>query len=366
MTLWLVFTLMTAGAASAVLLPLRHVSAATGGSEKSIYRDQLAEVARDVKSGALDRFDAETTRVEIARRLLAAADDERDPPINVSLKSRRSVGLVTVVTLPLLSAAFYLPLGSPELPDLPLAARTGVPSAGQSLDSLVAQMEAHLEKNPVDGKGWTLLAPVLTRLGRYNDAVRAYRNSISYSGDSAQRRADLGEALIGGAGGVVTAEGKAEFEQASALNPSEAKAQYFLGLAAEQDGRMADAAAIWLAILANEKLEPSRRAWVRAALARAGGPTALALLDREKAPRKEIGQAERGIVIHNMVERLATRLNQDGGDVDGWLRLIRAYVVLGEREKARSALSSARQAVANDRERVGRLSAGLTELGVDD
>jgi cytochrome c-type biogenesis protein CcmH len=227
-------------------------------------------------------------------------------------------------------------------------------------------VEAHLEKNPVDGKGWTLLAPVLTRLGRYDDAVRAYRNSISYTGDSAERRADLGEALIGGAGGVVTAEAKAEFEQALALNPSEAKAQYFLGVAAEQDGRMADAAAIWLAILANEKLDPSRRALVRTALARAGGPTALALFDREKASRKEIGQAERGIVIHNMVERLATRLKQDGGDVDGWLRLIRAYVVLGEREKARSALSSARQAVANDRERVGRLSAGLTELGVDD
>ena len=69
----------------------------------------------------------------------------------------------------------------------------------------MAQVEPHLEKNPTDGRGWNVLAPVLARLGRYDDAVRAYRNSITYSGDSAERRADLGEALAGAAGGVVTA-----------------------------------------------------------------------------------------------------------------------------------------------------------------
>jgi len=81
-----------------------------------------------------------------------------------------------------------------------------------------------------------VLAPVLARLGRYDDAVRAYRNAIAYAGDSAERRSDLGEALAGAAGGVVTAEAKAEFERAVAQNAEEPKANYFLGLAAEQDG----------------------------------------------------------------------------------------------------------------------------------
>ena len=92
---------------------------------------------------------------------------------------------------------------------------------------MVAQVEAHLEKNPTDGRGWTVLAPVLARLGRYDDAVRAYRNSITYTGDSAERRADLGEALAVAAGGVVTAEAKAEFERAVAQNADEPKAQLF-------------------------------------------------------------------------------------------------------------------------------------------
>ena len=94
----------------------------------------------------------------------------------------------------------------------------------------MAQVEAHLEKNPTDGRGWNVLAPVLARLGRYDDAVRAYRNSITYNGDSAERRADLGEAMAAAAGGVVTSEAKAEFERAVALNADEVKASYFLGL----------------------------------------------------------------------------------------------------------------------------------------
>ena len=101
----------------------------------------------------------------------------------------------------------------------------------------MAQVEAHLEKNPADGRGWNVLAPVLARLGRYDEAVRAYRNSITYNGERSERRADLGEALAAAAGGVVTAEAKAEFERAVALNADEVKASYFLGLAAEQDGR---------------------------------------------------------------------------------------------------------------------------------
>ena len=85
------------------------------------------------------------------------------------------------------------------------------------------------------------------------------------------RRADLGEAMAGAAGGVVTAEAKAEFERALALDADEAKASYFLGLAAEQDGRDAEAAAIWRAMLAKAPADAPWRPLVQAALARVGG-----------------------------------------------------------------------------------------------
>ena len=149
--------------------------------------------------------------------------------------------------------------------------RAQAPAASQPLDNLVAQVEAHLEKNPTDGRGWNVLAPVLARLGRFDDAVRAYRNSITYNGDSAARRADLGEAIAAAAGGVVTAEAKTEFERAVALNADEVKASYFLGLAAEQDGRHAEAASIWRAMLAKAPADAPWRPLVQAALARVGG-----------------------------------------------------------------------------------------------
>ena len=281
--------------------------------------------------------------------------------------SRLSAHLVALffAFVPLVAVALYLPLGSPQLRDFPLAERSRAADASQPLDNLVAQVEQHLEKNPTDGRGWNVLAPVLVRLGRYDEAVRAYRNSITYNGDSSDRRADLGEALAGAAGGVVTAEAKAEFERAVALNADEMKASYFLGLAAEQDGRRNDAGAIWRGMLEKAPPDAPWRPLVQAALARVGGVAAPALPDDAVAAAKDMTDADRGAMIRGMVERLAVRLRQNGDDVDGWLRLVRAYMVMGDRDKAKGALTEARQAVANDAERLRQLNEGLKNLGLD-
>ena len=366
MTLWFVFALMTAAAIFAVLWPLgRGGAPRDDASEATVYKDQLVEIDRDLAAGLIGASEAEAARVEISRRLLAAADQQREPPTASSPRLRRSAALIALVGLPILSVAFYLPLGSPQLADFPLAARTHAPDATQPLDNLVAQVEAHLEKNPTDGRGWNVLAPVLVRLGRYDDAVRAYHNSITYNGDSAERRADLGEAMAGAAGGVVTSEAKAEFERAVALDADEVKARYFLGLAAEQDGRGADAASIWNAMLAKAPPDAPWRPLIQAALVRVGGVAAPALPDGAMAAAKDMSEADRGAMIHSMVDRLASRLKQNGDDVEGWLRLVRAYMVMGDRDKARGAQADARQAVANDAERLRQLNEGLKNLGLD-
>jgi cytochrome c-type biogenesis protein CcmH len=365
MTLWFMFALMTVAAIFAVLWPLsRGSSAPAGGSEEAVYRDQLAEIDRDVAAGLIGVSEAAAARVEIGRRLLAAADGQRDLPVRSNLGLRRASAIVALVGLPIAAVTFYLSLGSPQLGDFPLVARTRTADANQPLDNMVAQVEAHLEKNPTDGRGWTVLAPVLARLGRNVDAVRAYRNSITYAGDGAERRADLGEALAIAAGGVVTAEAKAEFERAVAQNVGEPRAHYYLGLAAEQDGRKADAAAIWHAMLAKAPADAPWRPVVEAALARVGSPAAPALSNDAMAAAKDMSEADRGAMIRGMVDRLATRLKQNGDDVEGWLRLMRAYMVMGDRDKAATALVEARQAVANDTERLRQLNEGVKNLGL--
>lgn len=365
MTLWFVFALMTVAAIFAVLWPLsRSAPAQAGGNEAAVYRDQLAEIDRDVAAGLIGTSEAEAARVEIGRRLLAAVDGDRDRPSRSNLGLRRASAVVALVGLPVLAITLYLSLGSPFLGDFPLASRTRTADASQPLDNMVAQVEAHLEKNPTDGRGWAVLAPVLARLGRYDDAVRAFRNVISYAGDSADRRSDLGEVLAGAAGGVVTAEAKAEFERAVAMNADEPKANYFLGLAAEQDGRQADAAATWRGMLAKAPADAPWRPLVQAALARVGGPAAPELSGEAMAAAKDMSEDDRGTMIRGMVDRLATRLKQNGDDVEGWLRLLRAYMVMGDRDKAASALVDARQAVANDSERLRQLNEGAKNLGL--
>ncbi|WP_148635961.1 c-type cytochrome biogenesis protein CcmI [Bradyrhizobium paxllaeri] len=366
MTLWFVFALMTVAAIFAVLWPLsRGPSAQAGGSEAAVYRDQLAEIDRDVAAGMIGASEAEAARVEIGRRLLAAADGEQDLPARASLGLRRGSAVLALVGLPVAAVTFYLAVGSPRLGDFPLAERTRTADPSQPLENMVAQVEAHLEKNPTDGRGWTVLAPVLARLGRYDDAVRAYRNSITHAGDSAERRSDLGEALAGAAGGVVTAEAKAEFERAVAQSADDPKANYFLGLAAEQDGRRADAAAIWQGMLAKSPADAPWRPLIEAALVRVGGSVAPVLSNDAMAAAKDMNEDDRGAMIRGMVDRLATRLKQNGDDVEGWLRLVRAYQVMGERDKAASAVVEARQAVASDAERLRQLNAGLKSLGLD-
>ncbi|KAA0076344.1 c-type cytochrome biogenesis protein CcmI [Tardiphaga sp. P9-11] len=372
MALWFVFALMTAAAIFAVLWPLGRTRSDAGGTEASVYRDQLAEITRDTAAGLIGPTEAEAARVEISRRLLAAVDAEGTASVGSSPGFRRAVSLLALIGLPLLAIGFYLPLGSPAMPDFPLAARNQSPSPTQPLNNLVAQVEQHLEKNPTDGRGWTVLAPVLAKIGRTDDAVRAFRNAITYAGDTAARRADLGEAMAMAANGVITADAKAEFERAVALDAGEAKARYFLGLAAEQDGRGSDAAAIWRDMLAKGPADAPWRPVVTAALARVGGgnaptsgPNLPALSQGTIASVQGMNAGDRNAMVQGMVDRLATRLKQDGSDVEGWLRLVRAYMVLGERDKAKSALADAREAVGTDAERLRKLNDGLKDSGLD-
>lgn len=371
MTLWFVFALMTVAAIFAVLLPLgRSGRTRDQGSEVAVYKDQLAEIERDLATGLIAAPEAEAARVEISRRLLAASESssELESDLRPNLKWRRAAAVLALVGLPIVAIGVYMPLGSPQLQDFPLAQRERGAGSGmaRSLENLVVQVEQHLEKNPTDGRGWNVLAPVLQRLGRFDDAVRAYRNSLTYNGENAERRSDLGEAISAAAGGVVTAEAKIEFERAHALDADDPKANYFLGLAAEQDGRKDDAANIWRALLAKAPADAPWRPLVQSSLARVGGGgTMPALSDETVAASKDMAEGDRNAMVRGMVERLATRLKQNGDDVEGWLRLVRAYLVMGDRDKAMGASTDARQAVAKDAERLRLLNEGLKTLGLD-
>jgi cytochrome c-type biogenesis protein CcmH len=371
MTLWFVFALMTVAAIFAVLWPLGRTRRELRHSDNdvAVYRDQIGEIARDRAAGLIGEAEAEAARLEVSRRLLAAADAAATPTATGqgSVSHRRRVAAVAVlVALPAVAASLYLALGSPQLPGQPVASRAESPLQNRSLEALVAQVEAHLERNPQDGRGWEVVAPVYLRSGRFEDAVKARRNALRINGASADREADLGEALMAVANGVVTDEAKAAFERALVHDAKHPKAQFFLGVAAHQDGEGAKAAAIWQGMLNDASPGSPWGPMARQALARIGaaqappGPSA-----DDVAAAEQMTPEDRAAMVRGMVERLAERLKRDGSDLEGWLRLVRAYTVLGDRDGALSAVADARRALGHDADKLRRLDALVKELRLE-
>jgi cytochrome c-type biogenesis protein CcmH len=230
----------------------------------------------------------------------------------------------------------------------------------------VAQVEDRLERNPQDGRGWEVLGPVYMRLGRFDDAVKAHRNALRLLGVNAAREGDLGEALVAAANGVVTAEAKTAFDRALALDARDPRAKFFTGLAAQQDGKNDAAAAIWRELLAHAPADAPWTNVVRQSLARLENPAAETAAPgpstADVAAAAEMSPEARTQMVRGMVERLAEKLARDGADLDGWVRLVRAYVVLGEHERARDAAADARRALSGDAAKLQRLEAALTNL----
>lgn len=69
-------------------------------------------------------------------------------------------------------------------------------------------------------------------------------------------------------------------------------------------------------------------------------------------------------MVRGMVDRLASRLKEDGSDVQGWLRLVRAYMVLGEADAAQKTLQEARRVNASDADRLRQLNDGVRQHGL--
>ena len=371
MILWCIFAVMTAAAVLAVLWPLgRRRQEVGGGSDVAVYKDQLEEIDRDRAAGLIGDAEAEAARLEVSRRLLAAAETQQPAESAVatqrSLRLRRVAAVAALIILPFGAPALYVALGSPNIAGEPAFARVNAPQGSESIESLVSQVEAHLARSPNDATGWELIAPVYLRLGRFDDAVVARKKALALKGETATRQADLGEAEVAAANGVVTAEAKAAFERATALDPHEAKARYFLGLAAEQDGKTDAAASIWRTLLAEAPPNAPWVGFVRAALARAGG-TAIAPGPNanDVAAAAKMSDDQRNEMIRGMVAGLASRLHDNGADVEGWLRLVRAYAVLGDRDKAKNAAADARRALADHPEEIKRIDDLVKGLGIE-
>ena len=360
---------LTALALAMLLTPLfwrRRSAAAREAYNLAVYRDQLAEVERDLVRGVLATEHAEAARAEIARRILALKPAEAEA--EAGIRSRMAATLA-ILLLPVAAWLLYWHLGAPSLPDQPFAARTAAspPTAAASagpidINEALAQLGAHLKEHPADLTGWLLLARAEMGLDRYREAAEAYRHAAELSGHRADISGDWGEAQVLAAGGTVTSAAQEAFK-AGLHDPKTApRSRYYLALAEMQRGELKNALAAWIDLAAEAPADADWLPLVRQRIAEAANALGIdpaTLKSAASAPADEAVAAaakaaanaspeERKAMILAMVGTLASRLENQPDDVEGWTRLGRSYMVLNQPDKAKDAYARAVQLKPDD------------------
>ena len=365
--IWIVFATMTGAAVLAFLWPLaaKRNAASRLDIETNLYHAELADIERDVRRGLMTEPDAKAARTEAARRLLAATAVE---PAQAGSGGVKFASLAVILIVPILTVGLYLRLGAPDYGDMPLQARIQAQPANMDMAAALARIEGHLAQEPDDARGWEIMAQVYTRLERPGDAAKAYRNLIRLQGASPDLLMALGQSLVFADQGRVNEEAVAAFQKVLFAEPDRLEPRFYLALAAEQQGDKATALEGYAKLLADAPADAPFTSMVQERITKLGGqapaPAASGPGSSQGAAIAAMPPAERETMIRGMVEGLAARLASNGGSLEEWSRLVRAYTVLREPEKARLALGEARKALGAEAAAAAALEALARELGL--
>jgi cytochrome c-type biogenesis protein CcmH len=378
MLLWVIFALMTSVVLIAVLAPLSRPATRADDADEGaleVYRDQLAEVEAERARGLVETAEAEAARVEISRRLLASVGTPGSAAGAATRMpgDRVSLAIAAAVLVTLSSMALYLAYGQPNMPGFPIAERGSGSLADAPLGQMIAKVEARLRAEPRDGDGWSVIAPVYFKLGRYKDAANAYAHAAELKGENVERLAGFADSTVRAADGIVTEDARIAFQKILKLAPGQPQARFWLALAREQDGQVKEALAEYKAIVAAGPADASWRPGVEQHIAEVSRRLGGAQNEQKETPRgptaqdmaaaQQLTEEQRSQMIAGMVDGLARRLERDGKDLAGWVRLVNAYAVLGRDGDARAALANARKQLGSDDKAMAELAALAQRLG---
>lgn len=407
MTLWILLTGLVAVAAAWLTIPLvrRHEARVDARAATiAVLKDQLADVDVQLAVGTIPAGDAEGLRIEIRRRMLAAGHIAGEVDRTLGQKALSGVALGLAGLVALAAGALYMTMGRPELAQSQPAGSAAAPPAAAApqadpeVTQLVAGLEKRMAETPDDAQGWQMLAWSYYQTGRFDDAARAYGKAAALRPDAPGLQSAYGEALVQAANGNVTPAAGTAFAKAVAQDGSDARARYFLGVKLAQEGDRRGAIELWFKLLADS---PADAPWVpqlRQAITEAGGQAGIDVAARlastrpggsasvpglpavaaaaaaaQAAPGPSPDQvaAAQGMtpeaqqqMVRGMVERLATRLRDNPRDEEGWIRLMRARLVLGDKPAAAAARDQALKAFAGDAAAQARLRAAAGQMGI--
>ncbi len=370
---WAVAAALAALVASVLIGALRRspVAGAAPNADLSVYRDQLAEVDRDLERGTIGPDEAARLRAEIGKRVLDA-DRARSAEAKVAGAGSRLAtvpALIVAVTLPGALAAYWA-LGAPGYPDMALQPRlaaldagiAGRPSQEAELQTLGrARIPALDERLAAELAQVTDPEMLRSRFrtafeaGKPQEAIRVQERLLAVLGDKAGSvdHANLALVLVAEAGGYVSPEAEAALRASLQADMSNELARYLVGEMFLQGGRFDQAFRFWRPLLEGGTPDAPWTASIRERIgdvaelagiryappeaAGQNGPTA-----EDMAAAGDMSPEDRQAMIEGMVAQLSDRLATEGGSVEDWNRLIRSLAVLERLPEAQTIYDEAK------------------------
>lgn len=404
--LWMVLTLMTVLAAVGLAVPLlrrRDAAQAARQDTLTVLKSQLSDLEAQAEAGALAAPEAEALKADLKRRLLAEGRAKEAPARPLSERTLLYVALGTVTLVTLAGTGLYLAIGRPDVAShaalggsAPPGATSAAAGPGQApghedVAQMIALLETQMKQHPDNAEGWRMLGWSYLQTGRNADAAAAYGRAAALDPKNAEYLSAQGEATVLAADGQVTPAAEAIFKRAVAADSGDPRARYYLAVAKDQRGDHQGAMDDWITLLKsappNAPWAPEVRAFVEKVAAdrkidlsgrlppapapamagpAMGGPTAGAPgpTQDQVAAAQAMSPEQRQQMIQGMVNGLSDRLKQNPRDRDGWVRLMRARMVLGQADQAAAAYREATRAFAGSAADQQALRQTAVELGV--
>jgi len=363
--------------------------AAAPDADLVVYKDQLAEIARDLTRGTLAEGEAARLRTEIGKRILDA-DRARAAGADQGQSGSGTLALVLIATLALPGAlAGYWWLGAPGYPDMALGPRLADLDAGIAArpSQEEALAKADRSRDPgLDAALATELAAISdpdalrqsfqTRFeaGEMQAALRTIQRLQAVLGDTAEANdhALLALTLVAEAGGYVSPEAEVELREALSRDMGNEMARYLVGEMFLQGGRYDQAFRFWRPIADGGSSAPWV-AYIREQIEAVAGlagipyalPDAVGPSGEDIAAAAEMTAEDRQAMIEGMVAQLSDRLASEGGSVEDWERLIRSLAVLERLPEAQTIYNEAKETFVGMGAELSFLRLAAVETGLN-
>jgi cytochrome c-type biogenesis protein CcmH len=196
---WLVALLLAAGTVTALVWPLLrarpNVSPPDEGAATDVYRDQKRQLDNELAAGAITRAERDAQLDEIAARLGAELAAPLPAAANASPRTSYVAALILVAAIPATALVLYATFGSPAALTSATEANAHPAMSPEQVVAMVDKLAARMKEHPEDPTGWRLLARAYAALGRFPDAIAAFKEAAERGPADATLFADWADAL---------------------------------------------------------------------------------------------------------------------------------------------------------------------------